>query len=100
MLVSEVSGIQPVELFDEIEGEVIISFNEGLDGTPSFNRKYEILIQDLERGIRLPESLRKNYGDKLALFPKDKGFGALFYQWYFPSNLAGVEGYVWRSIKK
>jgi hypothetical protein len=96
----KISGSKPIELFDQGEGEVIVSFSEGLDGKPSFNRKYEILINDLDRGIRLPESLRKNYGDKLALFPKDKGFGTLFYHWYFPSNLAGVEGYIWRSIKK
>ena len=96
----EISLGRPIELFDPVENEVVISFKEGLEGDPFFNKKYEFLIADLKRGIRLPEALRKKYGNKLIILPGDKGFGFAFYHLYFPSNLAGGGTYIWRSSDK
>jgi excinuclease UvrABC helicase subunit UvrB len=60
------------------------------------------MIEDLQtNGIKIPEAAKESYKEKNFIFPANKEFGIAFYDFYYPSTLAGAgKNYIWRAIDK
>ncbi len=97
----KIEGMRPIELYDQEDNRVMISFKEGVLGPFEFDKSYEIIYKDLiDNGIRIPEGVKASYGGKVIIRMEDKNFGRAFFDFYVPENLLSGDRFVWRPINQ